>query len=538
MDRIENRKAWKAISQLYGNNLYSYSSSIFILTFLSPRPTNNSSKMLGLKSLPAALLSLAALHGSTAQAYRWFNWQVDITCDATGLFVPANESELVEFVQYHYPLKTLLRPVGNGHGFGNLTTCVNDGQTERDSYILSLTNLKHLEVYDNNTVTFGSGWDLVDLIPTLHDHGLQVQNLGSEKVQNYIGAATTGTHGTGKSNANLATRILALRVLDSQGNIHVIDDSNEIEAFRVAIGALGIITEITLQAEPLSYLKRTSKVVEGSTNVTELYQQIAEFGEKYEQININGPNLVWNSSIQKLVPSTDITLVYWEETDYTGPVNCSVNFCSNDCGPCNRDYICYDYKMDAIATMPPGVCYRGFMGQFEHFFPIEHLAEAGADYYNFAISQSDRLSGYQDINDEMADENMARYESDDVTVITRFIKGDDTWLSPVNTYNLPSNSSGIFATLEYSWMPSYNNYTLQWLYQDLASEFIPEFGETYNVRAHWNKMQFHNATYSETIFPKMNDWLDIQEEMDPNCQFVNPFMINALGIDRCSSLYQ
>lgn len=486
----------------------------------------------------AAFLSLVVWNGSGALAYRWFNWQFDITCEATGFFVPANESELIDFVQYHYPRKTLLRPVGNGHGFGNLTTCVNDGETERDSYILSLTNLKDLHVYENNTVTFGGGWDLVDLIPALHDHGLQVNNLGSEKVQNYIGASTAGTHGTGKQNQNLASQIIGLRVLDSKGNIHVIDKDHNLEAFRVAIGALGIIIEVTIQVEPVSYLKRTSKLVEGPSNITELYQTIAEYADKYEQVNINGPSLVWDSSTQQLVPSTNLTLVYWEETDFSGTPNCSVDFCSNDCGPCNRDYHCYDYKMDAIATTPPGICYRGFMGQFEHFFPIENLAEAGRDYFNYAISQSDRLAPYQNINDIIAAGDNARYESHDVTVITRFVKGDDTWLSPVNTYNLKPDVSGIFATLEYSWIPSYNNFTLQWFYQDLASEFIPKFGETYNVRPHWNKMLFNNETYASTVYPKINDWLEIQEQMDPQCQFVNPFLVESLGIDRCRTLFE
>ncbi|KAL1885836.1 hypothetical protein Plec18167_001332 [Paecilomyces lecythidis] len=471
-------------------------------------------------------------------AYRWFNWQVDITCEASGFFVPANESELVDFVKYHYPRKTLLRPVGNGHGFGNLTTCVNDGETERDSYILSLTNLKDLQIHENDTVTFGGGWDLVDLIPTLHSHGLQVQNLGSEKVQNYIGASTTGTHGTGKQNQNLANQIIGLRVLDAKGNIHVIDKDHNLEAFRVAIGALGIIVEVTIKVEPLSWLKRTSKVVEGSSNITELYQQIARYGDQYEQVNILGPNLIWDPSTQQLVPSTNLTLVYWEETDFHGTPNCSIDFCSNDCGRCNRDYHCYDYKMDGIATTPPGICYRGFMGQFEHFLPIENLPDAGVDYFHHALSQSDRMISYQNINELIAAEGMARYESDEVTVITRFVKGDETWLSPVNTHNLKPNASGIFATLEYSWIPSYNNFTLQWFYQDLLSEFIPKFGETYNVRPHWNKMLFNNETYTSTIYPKLSDWLAIQEQMDPQCQFVNPFLVNSLGLDRCRSLFE
>lgn len=139
----------------------------------------------------AAFLAFLAMSPG-ALAYRWFNWQFDNTCEATGYFAPANESDLVDFVKAQFPRKTMIKPVGNGHGFGNLTTCVSDGETERDSYILTLTNLKSLEVHDDHTVTFGGGWDLVDLIPALHEKGLQANNLGSEMVQNFIGAATTG----------------------------------------------------------------------------------------------------------------------------------------------------------------------------------------------------------------------------------------------------------------------------------------------------------------------------------------------------------
>ncbi|KAJ5256160.1 hypothetical protein N7497_006390 [Penicillium chrysogenum] len=104
-------------------------------------------------------------------------------------------------------------------------------------------------------------------------------------------------------------------------------------------------------------------------------------------------------------------------------------------------------------------------------------------------------------------------------------------------YNLQPNASGIFATLEYSWIPAYNNFTTQYFLQELASEYIPKFGETYNVRPHWNKMIFHNETYSFTIHPKMNDWVHLQKRMDPNCQFINEFLAESLGIDRCQYLF-
>ncbi|KAJ5893679.1 FAD/FMN-containing dehydrogenase [Penicillium taxi] len=496
--------------------------------------------MIGSKSsLRAAFLSLLALNSSGAMAYRWFNWQTDVSCEATGFFAPQDEADLVNFVKTKYPVKAHLKPIGNGHGFGNLTTCVNDGSTERDSFILSLTNLKSLTIHkSNNTVTIGGGWDLIDLIPELHENGLQVNNLGSEMVQNYIGAATTGTHGTGKSNKNLSTQIIGLRVLDAKGNIHHIDEQHNpelLKAFRVGIGALGIIVEVTLQAEPLSFLKRTSKVFQGSENITELYQQIAEIGRTHEQINILGPNYKWDLETETLVPQTNLTLIYWEETNYTGATNCSVDFCSNDCGRCDRDYSCYDYKMDGIATPPQGICYRGFMGQFEHFFPIENLPEIGVEYSNHALSQADRMKPYQ--IDDPIDTHDKGYSSADVTVITRFVKGDDTWISPVNTYNLDESNSGVFATLEYSWVPSYNNWTIQYFSQELLKEFIPTFGEKYNVRPHWNKGLYNNDTYAETIYPNLHKWLAIQEHMDPHCQFVNPYLADRLGIDRCKHLF-
>lgn len=51
------------------------------------------------------------------------------------------------------------------------------------------------------------------------------------------------------------------------------------------------------------------------------------------------------------------------------------------------------------------------------------------------------------------------------------------------------------------------------------------------------KMLFHNETYSATIYPKIHDWVDIQEKNDPNCQFVNGFLAESLGIERCQYLF-
>lgn len=70
----------------------------------------------------------------------------------------------------------------------------------------------------------------------------------------------------------------------------------------------------------------------------------------------------------------------------------------------------------------------------------------------------------------------------------RHIQGDNSYLSPLNTYNLPPGESGVFRVIEIDWIQSYNNFTALWQNQDMAFSFLPEFDSTYNVTAHQNKM--------------------------------------------------
>jgi hypothetical protein len=42
-----------------------------------------------------------------------------------------------------------------------------------------------------------------------------------------------------------------------------------------------------------------------------------------------------------------------------------------------------------------------------------------------------------------------------------------------------------------------------------------------------------NATYTLEKFPKLPEFLAIQQRQDPNCQFVNEFLVQQLGITRC-----
>jgi FAD-linked oxidoreductase len=77
--------------------------------------------------------------------------------------------------------------------------------------------------------------------------------MGDVDAQTVAGAISTGTHGTGRTSAALATQVVALELVLADGSVLTCSADENAEVFaaaRVSLGALGIVTSVTLQAEP------------------------------------------------------------------------------------------------------------------------------------------------------------------------------------------------------------------------------------------------------------------------------------------------
>lgn len=143
--------------------------------------------MVGIKALLLAVL----LHSTFSNAFRWFNWQYEVTCESDGYYAPMTEAGLSAWLKEQYSHGSHIKMVGNGHGFNNLTQCVDKSLSNKTSYIVSMTNFKSLSVNKTaGTATFGSGWDVYDIINELKAYDLSFDNLGVERVQNFVGAAS------------------------------------------------------------------------------------------------------------------------------------------------------------------------------------------------------------------------------------------------------------------------------------------------------------------------------------------------------------
>jgi xylitol oxidase len=80
-----------------------------------------------------------------------------------------------------------------------------------------------------------------------------LHNLASLPHISVAGACSTATHGSGEKNGNLATAVSALEIVTADGEVVKLSRQQDGEEFRgavVGLGALGVITKVTLDIQP------------------------------------------------------------------------------------------------------------------------------------------------------------------------------------------------------------------------------------------------------------------------------------------------
>jgi L-gulonolactone oxidase len=186
---------------------------------------------------------------------RWWrgyyaNWSGDRRHRAD-LHLPETEEEVVEIVQ----ASTSVRVVGAGHSF-------NDGLVS-DGVTLALDALTGVISIDRaaKQATVWAGTRLRDLTRVLLAEGLAFEVLASHDAQSIAGLLSTDVHGTGGGRVHFSDLVTSLRLVDGSGRIHDVGPTDE--SFRAAvggIGAVGIITRVTVQCVRAFDLRQTSMV--------------------------------------------------------------------------------------------------------------------------------------------------------------------------------------------------------------------------------------------------------------------------------------
>ena len=177
----------------------------------------------------------------------WHNWAGTETASPYRYATPRSVDELSALVSEAAERGLRVKAVGAAHSF--------TGVAVTDGILVSLDNLSGIDsvTLDDRAgalVTVFAGTRLHELNEQLWHRGLAMINLGDIDVQSVAGALSTGTHGTGARFGGLATQIRALQVVLADGSIvecSPAENPDLFEAARLGLGAVGIISKVTLQ---------------------------------------------------------------------------------------------------------------------------------------------------------------------------------------------------------------------------------------------------------------------------------------------------
>jgi FAD-linked oxidoreductase len=182
---------------------------------------------------------------------RWANWTGDQRCAPAAIVRPASEAELVAAVRDAVARGQGVRAVGSGHSFTDIA-CT-------DGVLVDLGRMQRVLDVQGDLVTVEAGITLRRLGEELSARGLALENQGDIDAQTLAGATATGTHGTGARFRNLSARIEGLRLITAAGEALDLSPETDRDAFlaaRVSLGALGIVSRITLRCVPRFTLHR------------------------------------------------------------------------------------------------------------------------------------------------------------------------------------------------------------------------------------------------------------------------------------------
>ncbi|GAC1440861.1 MAG: D-arabinono-1,4-lactone oxidase [Mycobacteriales bacterium] len=176
----------------------------------------------------------------------WSNWAGNQRMSPARVLRPTSVEEIAAAVQQAAADGVRVKPIGAGHSFTAI------GLT--DGIALDMSSYNALVSADPLTglVTAQAGLRLHRLNALLAQVGLGLTNMGDIDVQTVSGAVSTGTHGTGRSSAGFAAQIVAMELVLADGSVVTCSRSERPSLFaaaRVGLGALGVISTVTFQAE-------------------------------------------------------------------------------------------------------------------------------------------------------------------------------------------------------------------------------------------------------------------------------------------------
>jgi FAD-linked oxidoreductase len=426
----------------------------------------------------------------------WSNWSGSVTANPVAIRYPTSVNEIIAIVRECRERRCGIRVAGAGHSFTPLAWT--------DGVLISLVRYTGLEYIDPAAAqaTVRAGTQIKALGDLLFAHGLGQANLGDIDVQSIAGAISTGTHGSGATLGSISTQVVGLTLVTAAGELIECSETHNREIFKaaqVSLGALGIITSVTLQLVPayrLDYTWRREALDTCLTNVED------------ERRNNRNFEFFW-------LPYSDATL--------TKRMNITD-------APAREKHALRQFNELVLEN---GV-FWGF-SELCRRFPaasprvsalLSQLISGGRDInHSHKIFATPRLVKFQEMEYSLPAENLAvalrvldacirrnRFLVH-FPIECRFVRADDIYLSPASRRDSAYMAVHMYKGMDYR------------AYFDAAEAILRAYGG----RPHWGKLHTLTARELRPLYPYWDDFQVIRRQLDPDGLFLNPYLHTILG---------
>ncbi|RUO96838.1 gulonolactone oxidase Lgo1 [Jimgerdemannia flammicorona] len=426
------------------------------------------------------------------------NWAKTFSCSPELYFEPTSEEQIVKIFYLAQRTGKPVKAVGSGHSPSDLA-CTN-------GFMLSLDRLNEVLAVDTNayTISVQAGMNLHELHRVLAENGLAVSNLGSISDQSIAGVMATATHGTGAKFGSLPTMIRALTIITPTGLTLHCTPTQHADVFCAAqcsLGALGIITRITLQVEPAFRLEAIQEPVPFSTVLSMM------------------PTLIHSAQHVRFwwFPYTDMTVV-WRANRSTKPVRqAPVSWL--------RDHLLGVHAYEAVLDITRfGPLTKAIPSAARFFFGALFDRKVKVIDDSYKVFNFDCLFP-QYVNEwaipwEHTAEALKRLDAfikeNEIKVHwpveVRFVDEDNVWLSPA--YGRKTAYIGVIMYRPYGKPVPYKKY---WQgYENIMRSF--------GGRPHWAKAHGQTCADLAPSYPRFQDFLRVRQELDPAGTLLNDYL--------------
>lgn len=426
----------------------------------------------------------------------WRNWSRSLSATPSRRVAPLAEAAVAAAVRTAAARGEGVRVAGSGHSFTPLVPT--------DGTLLSLKHMSGLVAVDAaaGLATVQAGTTIHDLGPLLLAHGLALENQGDIDAQAIAGAVATGTHGTGAGLGSISSQVVALRLVTANGEVIACNATREPDLFnaaRVNLGALGVVSELTLRVRPAYRLVDTR----WRENLDDLLGRLDALGQAHRHVEF-----FW-------FPHADEALVKTlDETDELAEPRPVARFMAETVLENAVFWVLCELARAKGSRAPAlGRFATGSASPSRHVDTAARIfASARLVRFNemeYALPREAGVDCLREIR-EWIDKTQPGVV---FPVEYRLVAPDDIWLSPFQ--GRPSCTIAVHQYARQDWKPYFAG--------------IEAIFRNHRGRPHWGKVHTRTRDELADLYPHWEDFHAVRRRLDPEGRFLNAYLRDLFG---------